>query len=422
MLVQFSVGNFLSFKDVATLSMVASSIKEFGDTNLFKINDKLNLLKSTVIYGANASGKSNLFKGMAFARNFILNSSKETQATEDINITNFKLSVETENMPSFFEFIFIQEGIRYRYGFQVNKTEVCEEWLFYTPKTKEVKLFIREKNTFQCGSSFKESKDLKEKTRKNALFLSVVAQFNGEISTKILTWFTHFHVVSGLNDTNFLPYTLRKLEEETFKDEILRFLKIADLGIENIYLIKKEIDLQKLPADLPEQIKSELVEGAIQIGVQTSHIKYDKEKNIKSHVKFELDEEESKGTQKFFALSAPIIDTLKNGKILVIDELDARLHPLLTKYLIRLFNSNEHNKFNAQLIFVSHDTNLLNRDLFRRDQIWFTEKNREGATNLYSLVEYKVRKVRKDASFEKDYILGKYGAIPFINELDSWVE
>ena len=419
MLVEFSIGNFLSFKDIVTLSMVASSKKEFGDTNLFKINDKLNLLKSTVIYGANASGKSNLFKGMVFARNFILNSSKETQATEDIGVTNFKLSVETENIPSFFEFIFIQEGIRYRYGFQINKKEVCKEWLFYTPKTKEAKLFIREKNTFQCGSSFKESKGLEEKTRENALFLSVVAQFNGEISKKILTWFTYFQVVSGLDDMNFLPYTLKKLEEEAFKDEILRFLKIADLGIENIYLIKEKIDLQKLPVNLPERIKSELMEGAIEIGVQTSHIKYDKDKKVLSSVKFELERDESKGTQKFFALSAPIIDTLKNGKILVIDELDARLHPLLTKYLIGLFNSNEHNKSNAQLIFVTHDTNLLNRNLFRRDQIWFTEKNREGVTDLYSLVEYKVR---KDASFEKDYILGKYGAIPFINELDSWGE
>ncbi|MCX6706139.1 MAG: AAA family ATPase, partial [Candidatus Woesebacteria bacterium] len=146
MLIQFSVSNFLSFKDQVTFSMVASTIKEHYDTNVFEASKKLKLLKSAVIYGANASGKSNLFRAMQFARKFILISSKETQATEEIRVTNFKLSTETESKPSFFEFVFLLEGVQYRYGFEVDRIEVQREWLFYTPKTIEAKLFDREKN------------------------------------------------------------------------------------------------------------------------------------------------------------------------------------------------------------------------------------------------------------------------------------
>ncbi len=171
MLIQFRVGNFLSFKDVITFSMVASSIKEYKDTNVFEANKKIKLLKSAVIYGANASGKSNLFRAMQFARRFIFISSKETQATEKIRVTNFKLSTDTESKPSYFEFVFLLEGIKYRYGFEVDQTEVHREWLFYTPKTIEAKLFQRERNNINIGLNYQEGKEFVDKTRKNAVFL-----------------------------------------------------------------------------------------------------------------------------------------------------------------------------------------------------------------------------------------------------------
>ena len=196
MLMQITIGNFLSFKDPITFSMVASRIKEHEDSSTFLLNEKLRLLKSAVIYGANASGKSNFFKAMAFFKNFILTSSKETPATDEIKVTNFKLSTETENKPSLFEIVFLHEGIRYRYGFQVDKKEVQKEWFYYAPKRQEAKLFLREGSNIEIGSYYKEGKGLVEKTRNNALFLSVVAQFNGQISLKIIDWFTKFNIIS----------------------------------------------------------------------------------------------------------------------------------------------------------------------------------------------------------------------------------
>jgi len=411
MLVQFSVGNYLSFKDIVTFSMVASARKEHSETNLFVAKDKLKLLKSAVVYGANASGKSNLIQAMRFMRYFALNSSKDESK---IKVTNFKLSSETENKPSLFEIIFIHESIRYRYGFQVDQEKVVREWLFCVPIRKETRLFVREGNNFEIGTHFKEGKGIEQRTRANALFLSVVAQFNGEISLRILKWFKRFRVISTLTDFRFVPFTIEKLKEEAIRKEILNFLKKADLGIEDIRLEETEIKYE----DMSEEDRSRVGPDGkfFSVQIQTSHQKFDNENKVSASVKFDLGREESEGTKKFFALSGPFLDTLKKGYVLVVDELDSKLHPILIKFLVSLFNSTENNPLNAQLVFASHNTNLFSRSVFRRDQIWLTEKNKYGATDLYSLVEYKVR---NDASFEKDYILGKYGAIPLVRETGS---
>jgi len=412
MLVQFSVGNFLSFKDIVTFSMVASARKEHSETNLFVAKDKLKLLKSAVVYGANASGKSNLVRAMRFMRDFALNSSKDEGK---IKVTNFKLSSETENKPSLFEIIFIHESIRYRYGFQVDQEKVVREWLFYVPIRKETQLFVREGNTFEIGTHFsKEGKGIEERTRANALFLSTVAQFNGEISLGILKWFKRFKVISTLTDFRFVPFTIGQLKDETARQEILNFLKKADLGIEDISLEETEIKYEELSEQ--DRLRAGPDGKVFNVQIRTSHQKFDNENKAIASVKFDLGREESEGTKKFFALSGPFLDSLKKGYVLVVDELDSRLHPILIKFLVSLFHSNEANALNAQLVFASHNTNLFNRSIFRRDQIWLTEKNKYGATDLYSLVEYKVR---NDASFEKDYILGKYGAIPLIREAGS---
>lgn len=424
MLLQFKVGNYLSFKDVVVFSMVASSSKKEHEENVFEVNNKLRLLKSAVIYGANASGKSNLLKAMKFARLFIISSSKETQIEQPIDVVNFKLSTETENKPSFFEFVFIVEGMVYRYGFEADKKEITHEWLYYIPKNREVRLFDREKaisddieNTsygFIIGSDFKEGKELTEKTRPNALFLSVVAQFNGAISTKILNWFWALRIILGLNDrfqTNFTSMKLEEGEDESFKNKLLNFLKCADVGIENLSIDRKELDMK--PSE-PILAKGQFFWKATSSKIKTTHKKFDKEGNFISQENFDFDVE-SEGTKKLFAISGPIFDALERRRILIIDEFDSRLHPLLTQFVIKLFNSNVNNPNNAQLIFASHDTSYLNKEFFRRDQVWFTEKDKYGATDLYSLAEYK--KVRKDASFSKDYFLGKYGAIPNIKEI-----
>jgi AAA15 family ATPase/GTPase len=425
MLVQFSVGNFLSFKEIVTLSMVASSIKEHRETNVFKAkNSKIELLKSGVIYGANASGKSNFFKAMNFMANFIKNSSKEGQVGEEIDgVESFRLSTETFEKPSYFEIVFILENIMYRYGFEVDYKEVKSEWLYYAPKKTELELFTREYGEFNIQNSFEEGLDLYKKTRNNALFLSVVANFGGEFSTKILQWFKQFNIISGLDD-NYFSYTRKQLKNDNFKKELIDLVHSANLGIDDI----ESDDDDGISKSVFEDIVKKLspMTNNTDIGIRinnfsldTLHKKYDSNNKFVGYEKFQLFHHESEGTKKLFSLFGPIIDTLKVGKIIVIDELDAKLHPLLTRFIIELFHSNNHNSNNAQLIFNSHDTNLLSNHYFRRDQIWFSEKDEYGSTDLYSLVDYKVR---NDASYEKNYLLGKYGSIPYIGSFHFYQE
>lgn len=401
MLIEFKVGNFRSFKDIVTLSMVASSDKEHIDTNTFPVNGKLKLIKSAVIYGANASGKTNLFKAMDFMKHFILQTSKKSQSTDKIPTENYRLNVETDGIPSSFEITFMIDDIRYRYGFQVDQEQVHAEWLFFVPSIREATLFTREKNKIRIGDHFKEGKGLEQKTRDNALFLSVVDQFNGETARKILKWLQEFQIILGLSGEDHETLSAYKLDDPDYKNFTTKLLRSVDFGIKGI---KKEYDLKYNRIEL-----------------YAIHQKYDRNNKPVEEELFTFSLQESDGTQALFAFSAPIYYTLKYGGILAIDELTSKLHPLLTRALIEIFHNynfcrEDDSTPGAQLIFASHDTNILTNQFFRRDQIWFTQKDEYGATDLYSLEEYNVR---KDASFNKDYIMGKYGAIPFIGDIES---
>ena len=417
MLIEFTVGNYRSFKDPVTFSMVAAKLtarnKALDENNVFPLTDAISLLKSCAVYGPNASGKSNLVHAFRFMRHFVLNSSKDSQAGESINVRPFLLSTETENEPALFEITFFTDGKRFRYGFTVDAQKVHSEWLYHA-KIKETQLFYREDGGFEWSSTFKEGKRLPEKTRDNALFLSVVAQFNGVIALAMLRWFRELKVMFGIEITDdryffdidweeHQPFKKEWAEDPLLRNEIISFVKQMDVGISDME-IKIEPDVS-WPYPVPR--------------VTTLHKRYDSRNTVHSLMDFDIDIHESEGTRKLFLLAGPILDVLRNGTVLIIDELDARLHPLLTESIIRLFNANETNPNNAQLVFTTHDTNLLTNKIFRRDQIWFTEKNKYGATDLYSLAEFKVR---NDASFEKDYIAGKYGAIPFIGGLHRLVE
>lgn len=394
MLIEFSVGNYLSFKETVTFSLVASKVvsyyEELDENNVFNFDDELKLVKSAAVYGANASGKSNLIKAMGFMTRFILTSFKETQVGDEIDVKEFKLNTQTVDKPSFFEIVFILDQTIYRYGFEVNKERVISEWLFHVPKVKEINLFQRNFDQIEVKKQFeKQGKEIFERTRPNALFLSVVAQFNGKIATNISLLFTKkINVLSGLHEHLYHKYTMAQFQKDP--DPIIQLIKQLDLDIYDIILEFNRIKI--------------------------IHKKYNDQGEIVSLEKFDLNEDESEGTKKLFAFAGPILETLTNGKVLVIDELDAKLHPLITQTLINLFNSKTTNPKNAQLIFTTHDTNLLNNKIFRLDQIWFTEKNNQGASDLYSLIEYKVS---SDASLESDYIKGKYGAIPFIGNLEQ---
>lgn len=413
MLVEFTVGNFRSFKENVTFSMVAAKLaaknKEIDANNVFRVDEHLSLLTSAAIYGANASGKSNLIAALRFMRSLVINSSKESQAEERIPVENFRLSTETENEPSFFEVVFSLDSRRYRYGFTVNTERILSEWLFYVPTSREARLFERDTEGIHPTATFKEARSgLAALTRDNALFLSVAAQFNGEISQKIIGWFRGLTINSGLYDRSRLS-TIQSFEQNRNWNEVVEFIKGLDLGISNIDIEKAPFTYQRSPSG--REIEPS---GMMRTAIKTFHHKYNEEGVSIAQEKFDLDVHESDGTRKLFSFAWPIINTLKKGNILLVDELDARLHPLLTCAIINLFNASTTNPKHGQLIFTTHDTNLLSNKLFRRDQIWFTEKDRRGATHLYSLAEFKVR---NDASFEKDYINGRYGAVPFIGDL-----
>ena len=424
MLIDFTVGNVLSFRDKKTLSLVAASIKEQGEDNLIRTS-RMTLLKGAVVYGANASGKSNLIRAMSIMRHIVLGSFG-TSSTAELDITPFLLSTETREQPSFFEVSFLINETRYRYGFELDKVSVKAEWLYEAQKSTERPLFIREKDGIEVMKRFAEGKDLEEKTRDNALFLSVVDQFNGLTAKKIMRWFRQFIAISGLSHEDYKAITFNLLEQKSSRQDMLAFYRNLDLGFDDLALKKLPFDSKDLPANLPEALFKQIVsdvEGALKLDIRTSHNVYDKDNKIRERVDFDLRSQESSGTNKIFNISGPVFETLQKGAVLVIDELDASLHPLLTLAITRLFNSANHNVNNAQLIFTTHDTNLLHYGNYRRDQIYFMEKDPAGGSDLYSLVEYKEegKTVRKDRSFEKDYIGGRYGAIPFIGNVSNLV-
>lgn len=414
MLVQFAVGNFLSFKHPVNFSMVASSDVALEETNVL-IAGRHRLSRSAIIYGANASGKSNLLTAMAFMRRMVVTSSKESQANEQIAVRPFALSTETEGRPSLVEIVFRAGETTYRYGFEADERRVHSEWLFTVPTIREAELFTRDGATIKVSPTrFREGRGLESKTRDNALFLSVCAQFNGEISRQLLAWFQNYRFIHGLEDLGYLESTVDKLKDAEQKRRILEMVRVADLSISDLEGKKEEWKLDDFPATMPEELKRELIKTTgMRIELKTVHRKFDKENNETGQAVFDLLRDESSGTIKLLTLAGPLLDTLEAGSVLVVDELDARLHPLLTRLIVGLYNSHL-NKNNAQLIFASQDSTLLDNTRFRRDQIWFTEKDCYGATSLYSLADLKG--VRKSAIFGKDYILGKYGAIPFIGD------
>jgi uncharacterized protein len=430
MLIEFSVGNYRSFKEQVTFSLVAANLvakdKALDQNNTYVVDEDLTLLKSAAIYGANASGKSNLAKALGFMKQFMINSSRETQSTDGIPVEAFRLSTETENLPSYFQIVFLMDGTKYRYGFEVDRTRVVSEWLYYVPKARETNLFTREFNSIKAAKTY-DAEGVQQRTRDNALFLSVSAQFNVEMARLILDWLTNqLELISSLHDQTSAKTTIKFLRDERYRDYILKLINKLDLGITQIAEIQQENLMINAGNDekISPAIKAaldkltEAVKGFKPTPITTEHRKFDGNGNYHSNEQFDLNKNESDGSQKIFALAGPIANTLLNGRVLWIDEFDSSLHPLISRCIVELFNSNEANPKNSQLIITTHDTNLLSNKIFRRDQVWFTEKDRYGASDLYSLAEYNVR---NDASFESDYIKGKYGAIPYIGDLNSLV-
>ena len=419
MIVQFTVGNFLSFNAKQVLNLEAKGISELK-TNICTFKAE-KILRSMVIYGANSSGKSNLIKAMERMREVVL-SSVRLNDSDELEYSPFLLSIETDSLPTFFEIIFWKESIRYRYGFEYNLRQIENEWLFAGKSEKSEKtLFIRTIEGIAVDAKYKEGVGIESKTNNNRLFVSLVAQLGGPISKQILEFFKNYNVLSGLDHNDYKGFTTRMLHKNLNGcEESLELYQKLKLGFQDIKAIESDFNLSEIPENLKDELRIKLVKdltGKRNISLKTVHNKYDKQGEIVDFVLFDKLKNESEGTNKIIDLSGPIFDTLKFGKALIIDELDAKLHPLITMRIVELFNSPISNTKNAQLIFATHDTNLLGEELFRRDQIWFTEKDEHEQTELYSLYDFNLpdgSKVRNDSNLEKNYIRGRYGAIPFI--------
>ena len=400
MLLEFSFANFLSFRDKVTISMVATALRDrkadIGDATFGIGEDSaISLNRCCTLFGANASGKSNVVKALAFFKWFTMNSSKDVQAGEEIPVRNYALSSVSAAEPSLFEIMLFADGNTYRYGFEVNTKEVCREWLYIKSdkkRSKEIELFYRDGKRFETHPKFSIGKELADKNmvRDNALLLSLAGQFNDSYAKTIMNWLNDTTIITANSETEIWAIALKAMENPETRNRMVEFSRYADLGIEDISL-------------------SEL-------GVLTSHTQYDDEGRETASVTFSMKESESEGTVKYFSLAYPILDTLEHGKRLIVDEFGSKLHTLLITRVISLFNTKAGNPNKAQLMVTLHDTNILNNSLLRRDQIWFTQKNGRGESELYSLSDYKVR---SDASYEKDYLLGKYGATPIIEDLSK---
>ncbi len=418
MLRQFSVENFRSFRKQATLFMEAEEkLKGMERTNLFTAPNGDKLLNTAAIYGANASGKSNLVKALRYMQDMVMHSSKDTQKGEPIEVEPFLLDPKSAQEPSLFELIFFIGNVEYTYGFKVTKEAIIEEWLFRRKK-RQTRLFERNADGvyYINKAAFKEGLGLKKRTRENALFLSLVAQMDGRIAGDVVKYFGRLIIIDGFNPASFKGITFSLHQKGTFSEEINNFLCGLDLGIKNLTYNKTLLDENQFE----QFFKAGLQAGKLEfshdgktgkIGVTSINTVHEIEGQKQVH--FDLEKHESHGTQKLYALAGPILKTLAEGRVLVIDEIDARLHPLITMELLRLFRTDKMNKNNAQLIVTTHDSNLLNRrtNLFRRDQILFTEKRQDQSSDLYSLAEFSPR---KDEALDLNYLRGKYGAIPFL--------
>lgn len=411
MILEFIVKNFLSFKEKVTFSMIANSNKELND-NYVEIGGN-KVLKSAAIYGANASGKSNLFKILTLVV-LMLRSSNSVDINAKLPLIPFKLDKGSVNKPSEFEIKFILDETRYVYGFIADKDKIYDEYLYYYPNGRETKIFDRT-NINEYSYTQKDEKILREIEAKNAqnkFFLATATNWNFDKTKAAYNFLTNgIGTCNNLEILKNMAYKMYETNPDYLKDFAIDFLQKADFNIEDYQISQIDVPGEFLTA-IPEFITKTLPDKPKAYQVLFKH------KNSDNYLSID---EESLGTQMIFAFIPFLADSLKNKKVLIIDELDKSLHPFLVQYIVEIFNDAEINKNGSQLIFNTHDTNLLDLNILRRDQIWFTEKNSEtGESDLYSLSDFSVR---KQENVEKGYMLGRYGAVPFIkNDFNLWEE
>ncbi len=411
MIIEFSVENFLSIRDKVTLSLVKSTGSELEETNTVGHNapSTPNLLASAAIYGANGAGKTNIVKAIQWMRKLVCGSASDSRASDPIPIVPFQLDDKSRSLPTEFEVVFLVDDVRYQYGFSVTTERVFEEWLFAYPKGRPRRLIERSYSEEQGGDTWGTMDKLEgqkqvwqEATRNNALFLSTAVQLNCAQLRPIYDWFyNHLHIV-GLQGWTGM-FSAKQCEDEHFRKRIERLLRVADTGIEGIEIEQGET----IPWDA-------VISAASLNRSWEGYLKTIHHTDTGRPVKFEF-KDESDGTQKLFTMAGPWLKVLETGDVLVVDELNDNLHSHMVGFLVQLFHNKRVNNKGAQLIFTTHDTSLLNQEVFRRDQIWLCEKDETKSSTFYSLTDFSPRKGVEN--IERGYLAGRYGALPYIQDL-----
>ena len=420
MLIEFSVKNFLSFKNKVTLSMEKGN----GDENLDNVITKngLDLLRTAAIYGANASGKSNLLKAFTCAILMVRNSHLIPLDGKWNFIKPFLFNEKSKNNPSEFEFIFIVNKIKYRYFFSADANKIYEEVLdaYYTQKPTNI--FTRTKtNKYEFTNDKSKLESLKVKNTENKLFLNTATTWNYDKTKDAFLWFSNaidtYDSFSDITDQDLREYSR---DNNDLKEFALKLLKEADILIKDIHVDyeEKEMDSTMIDMLVPPLVRTNGTFKMSNVKIELDHEVID-EDNKKRSYKLNFNDESS-GTKILFALAPFLKRAFESPKIMIVDELERSMHPALVEFIMKLFNNKDINKANSQLIFTTHATNLLSLDLLRRDQIWFAEKNPDtGVSELYPLDSFSVR---KDENIQKGYINGRYGAVPFIKDIDLWLD
>ncbi len=414
MLIEFRIKNFRSLRDEQVLSLVASTDKTLLGTNALSTGLKAapHLLKSAVVYGANASGKSNLIKALQYMRGVVLESAALQPGQRFDRLHPFKLDGTSGGLPTEFEVSFVLEGVRYQYGFAMNTQRIVSEHLLVYKAFKPQRWFERHvdvdsgKDVYEFGPGLKGAKNLWEgATRPNALFLSTAVQLNSETLHPVFDWFAKRLVIFNEQSPLSPQFSVQMLKQEAQRKAICTFLRAADTSIADIEVATKQAMVHSIRFDLATGKREE--EAAEQAVDELRFL------HITEHGKATFDlVDESSGTRNLLFLTGPILDILSKGLTLVVDELDTSLHTLLVQALVRLFHKPEANTGGAQLIFTTHDTSLLDAyGLFRRDQVWFVEKRSDQSSSLYPLLDFSPR---KNEALERGYLQGRYGALPFL--------
>jgi AAA15 family ATPase/GTPase len=411
-LVRFKVENFRSIKEEQELSLVASALSEHSETLVRAEAYDFELLRSAAVYGANASGKSTLFDALAFMQSAVTDSQALWKPDGGIPRTPFALDPTLATEPSIFAVDLLLDGIRYEYGFVADSERVREEWLYAYPRGRRQEWFTRDASR---GGEFVfsrllsgENRTISALTRPNSLFLSAAAQNNHEMLSPVHNWFSQHLLVSENRLRGALAVRVsERCRDADYRSRVYSLLKAADLGISGLELVEDDPAASTLsrfvqtffaPFGSGDGIDVRLLhraEGGADVALPFS--------------------EESAGTRTLFALAGAVVETLSTGGTLVVDELDRSLHPHLEMNIVRMFNDPATNAGNAQLVFNTHDTNLLDTDVLRRDQIWFTEKGDDGATRLFPLTDFRARKYE---NLQRGYLQGRYGAVPSVSTPD----